>query len=127
MPDLFKAFEKQSIDVLMAHAELRAYLPQQSAHLLLRHRLDPGEDAPDPSVVSGVEWPQEHAGLIGPKNGWIAADVDRLHNREHPLIADNNGFLKTRDHVLRAAHFRERKQKSQRRFRTLISVDPVHM
>jgi hypothetical protein len=81
MPDLFKPFEKQSINMLVAHAKVRAYLRQQSAHLIFRNRLDSGEDAPDPSVVSRTQWPQEHAGLIGPKNGWIAVHVDGLHNQ----------------------------------------------
>ncbi len=43
------------------------------------------------------------------------------------LLRDSDRFVKARQHVLRKLHFRQGKQEGQGGFRSLVSVDPIHM
>ena len=43
------------------------------------------------------------------------------------LFRDGDGFLETGEDVLRQLHFRQRKQEGQGGFRSLVSVDAIHM
>src|SRR6266851_1503930 len=51
----------------------------------------------------------------------------RDKTRKQRLLLGGDRFPKTRQHILRQAHLRQRKQEGQGCFRSLVPVDPIHV
>ena len=70
-----------------------------------------------------TEWAQKNAGLVRPEDRGRALDVNRVgvhglvisqkQDRKRRLLLDGDRFPKTRQHILRQAHLRQRKQEGQ--------------
>src|SRR5437016_1123909 len=52
---------------------------------------------------------------------------ERNNYPSRALCPEGGGLLKTRHHVLSPAHFRQREQEGDGRFRSLVLVHPVNM
>ena len=97
--DLFEAFQKGFVDLLVSLGEFGGYFVQQWADLVFRERHDPGDNPAGPLGSLRTERPQKNAGLVGPEDRGRAFDVYRSGDhglaipenaRPEAAIAENN-------------------------------------